>query len=161
MANNALIQTGKKAPAFTLPDASEANLSLNDMKGKWVVLYFYPKDDTSGCTTEAIDFTARKDDFKKLNTEIVGISPDSCKSHNKFILKHHLGITLLSDEEKKVLDKYGVWQTKKMYGKEYMGVVRTTYLINPEGKIAHVWEKVKVNGHADEVLETVQKHQKA
>jgi len=144
---------GKKAPAFTLLDAEEEKVSLKNFKDKWVVLYFYPKDSTPGCTVEAIEFTASKKKFLKLDCEILGLSPDSAKSHANFSVKQKLGITLLSDPDKKVLEKYGVWQLKKNYGKEYMGVVRSTFLINPAGKIVEVWEKVKVKGHVDEVLE--------
>jgi peroxiredoxin Q/BCP len=145
------LKIGVKAPAFKLPDAEGNTVSLADYKGKWFVLYFYPKDSTSGCTTEAVDFTGSLPDFRSKNAEVVGVSPDSCKSHQKFIVKHSLMVTLLSDEEKTVLEKYGVWQLKKMYGKDYYGVVRTTFLIDPEGKIRHIWNNVKVNGHIDEV----------
>jgi peroxiredoxin Q/BCP len=124
------------------------------------VLYFYPRDNTSGCTLEAQDFSARSEDFKKLNAVILGISPDNCQSHQKFILKYDLGITLLSDPEKKVLEKYGVWQIKKMYGKESFGVVRSTFLISPDGKIADMWTRVKVDGHADKVMLALVEHQK-
>ena len=148
---------GDKAPAFTLPDSEENNISLSAFTGRWVILYFYPRDNTSGCTTEALDFTAQSKRFKKLNAEIVGVSPDSCKSHEKFIIKHNLGITLLSDSTREVIKKYGVWQVKKMYGKESMGVVRSTFLINPKGTVAAVWRKVTVKGHVDDVYETLTK----
>lgn len=143
--------TGTKAPEFNLPDQNNKNTSLKDFKGKWIVLYFYPKDDTPGCTVEAIDFTKGYDDFKKLNAVIVGVSPDDTKSHCAFINKHKLKITLLSDPEKKTLEAYGVWQEKSMYGRKYMGVARTTFLIDSSGKIVHVWEKVSVTGHMDDV----------
>lgn len=141
----------QKVPAFTLPDQNGKTTSLTDFKGKWVILYFYPKDDTPGCTIEAIDFTKGYDDFKKLNAVILGVSPDDNKSHCKFIDKHKLKITLLSDTEKKMLEAYGVWQEKSMYGRKYMGVARTTVLINPDGKVAAFWEKVSVTGHMDDV----------
>lgn len=147
------LEAGKKAPAFKLKNKDGKTVSLSDYKGKWVVLYFYPKDDTSGCTKEAIAFSELKRDFEKENAVILGVSPDSEASHEKFANKHNLTVELLSDPDKKVLEKYGVWQEKSMYGKKYMGVVRTTYLINPDGKIEEVWGKVKVNGHADAVKE--------
>ncbi|MBI5072873.1 thioredoxin-dependent thiol peroxidase [Candidatus Woesearchaeota archaeon] len=140
-----------KAPAFSLQDQNGKETSLTDFKGKYVVLYFYPKDDTPGCTIEAIDFTKGYEDFKKLNAVILGVSPDDGKSHCKFIDKHKLKITLLSDTEKKTLEAYGVWQEKSMYGRKYMGVARTTFLISLDGKIAFVWEKVSVTGHMDDV----------
>jgi peroxiredoxin Q/BCP len=152
MAENKQLKIGIKAPDFKLPDAAGETVALKDFKDKWLVLYFYPKDSTSGCTTEAVDFTGSLPEFKRLGASVAGVSPDSCKSHQKFIIKHDLAVTLLSDEEKTVLEKYGVWQMKKMYGKDYFGVVRTTFLIGPDGKIRHIWDKVKVAGHVDEVL---------
>lgn len=149
------LKIGDKAPAISLSDANEQTVTLDQFKGKWVVLYFYPKDDTSGCTVEALDFTARLPQFQKLNAQVIGLSPDSCQSHRKFIGKHDLKVLLLSDTEQKTLGDYGVWQKKSMYGKEYMGVVRTTYLIDPRGKIAYIWPKVSVNGHADAVREKI------
>ena len=146
------LETGMEAPAFSLPDQSGETVSLKDFAGKWVVLYFYPKDSTSGCTTEALDFTAARKEFESLNAVVIGVSPDSCQSHQKFILKYDLGIILLSDTERKVLGDYGVWQKKKQYGKEYMGVVRSTFLIDPKGTVARSWRKVSVKGHAEEVL---------
>jgi peroxiredoxin Q/BCP len=146
------LKPGSKAPALVLPDGLGNSVSLEDYRGKWLVLYFYPKDDTPGCTTEALDFTARKADFDKLGAVVLGVSPDSGESHCKFAEKHGLSVTLLSDVEKKALESYGVWRMKKQYGREYMGVVRTTYLIDPDGKVVHVWEAVKVAGHADEVI---------
>ena len=146
------LKKGDAAPELVLPDGLENRVSLDDYTGKWVVLYFYPKDDTPGCTTEALDFSARKDEFDALNAVILGVSPDSPKSHCGFSEKHGLSVTLLSDVDKKALGDYGVWQKKQQYGREYMGVVRTTFLINPEGKLAHVWNKVKVASHADAVL---------
>ena len=149
-----------KAPDFSLQDQNNKQTSLKDFKGKWLILYFYPKDDTPGCTVEAIDFTKGYDEFKKLNAVIVGMSPDDNKSHCKFIDKHKLKVTLLSDTEKKTLEAYGVWQEKSMYGRKYMGVARTTFLINPEGKIAALWEKVSVTGHMDEVRKKLEELQK-
>jgi len=146
-----MIKNGKPAPDFTLKNQDEKDISISDYKGKWVILYFYPKDNTSGCTREAVEFTEAEADFSGLNAEIIGVSPDSCKSHRNFIAKHELGFTLLSDPEKDVLENYGVWQEKKMYGRTYMGVVRSTFLINPEGNIAESWTKVKVNGHVEAV----------
>ena len=119
------------------------------------MLYFYPKDNTSGCSREAEEFTAMKERFEKENAVIVGISPDSVKSHKRFIEKHNLNILLLSDPEHKVLEKYGVWQKKKMYGREYIGVVRSTFLISPEGTVKKIWRKVKVKEHVEEVLNTL------
>jgi peroxiredoxin Q/BCP len=144
---------GAKAPAFTLPDQDGNSVELDDYRGKWLVLYFYPKDDTSGCTTEACEFTDNLSKFDKLNAAVLGVSPDSVESHRKFIDKHGIKLTLLSDPDKKVLTRYGAYGPKNMYGKETMGVIRSTYLIDPEGKIAHVWPKVKAAGHAEKVKE--------
>lgn len=142
---------GAPAPAFELQSESGL-LSLSGFAGKAVVLYFYPKDDTSGCTREAQDFSALADDFAAANTAIVGVSPDSVASHAKFRTKHDLKVQLASDEAKNVLEAYGVWVQKSMYGRTYMGVERTTFLIDPAGRIAQVWHKVKVAGHAEAVL---------
>lgn len=149
------LAVGSPAPDFTLPDPQGGAASLKDFRGSWLVLYFYPRDNTSGCTLEAVDFTARAGDFKKLKTQVVGISTDSPASHQKFISKHDLGITLLSDIDRRIVRLYGVWRTKKLYGKESKGVVRTTFLIDPAGVIRRIWETVKVKGHADEVLDCV------
>lgn len=146
-----MLDVGNKAPDFSLPDQNEKTVSLSGLKGKWVVLYFYPKDNTSGCTTEACDFTARYEEFSGLDAEILGVSPDSTKSHRNFIQKQDIGITLLSDPDHKVLESYGAWQKKSLYGREYMGVVRSTFLIDPEGKLAHIWPKVTVKGHVEQV----------
>jgi peroxiredoxin Q/BCP len=143
---------GDKAPDFKLPDDSGAIRTLKSFSGKKLVLYFYPKDDTSGCTKEAIDFNGLKRDFEKAGAVIVGVSPDSTASHKKFKTKHKLDLDLVSDEAKSVLEAYGVWTEKSMYGRSYMGVERTTFLISPNGKIAEVWNKVKVPGHAAAVL---------
>jgi len=149
-------KVGDKAPAFTLKNQDEKDVSLTDFKGKWVVLYFYPKDNTSGCTLEAQDFTAANPDFAGLDAVVLGVSPDSCQSHRKFIEKQDLDLILLADPEHEALEKYGVWQEKKNYGRTYMGVVRSTFLIDPDGKIAAAWEKVKVKGHVDAVKEKLQ-----
>ena len=147
------IETGQKAPQFSLPRDGGGTVSLADYAGKTVVLYFYPKDDTSGCTVEAVDFTARAAEFEKAGAVVIGMSPDPVKKHDKFIDKHDLNVILASDEEKSVLEAYGVWVEKSMYGRKYMGVERTTVLIDGEGVVRKIWEKVKVPGHAEEVLE--------
>ncbi|MEH3127957.1 thioredoxin-dependent thiol peroxidase [Agrobacterium cavarae] len=144
---------GDEAPDFRLPRNGGGDISLSDLKGKAVVLYFYPKDDTSGCTAEAIDFSALGAQFEAANTVVVGISPDSVKSHDKFAAKHSLTVMLAADEDKSALEAYGVWKEKSMYGKKYMGVERTTFLISPDGKVAKIWSKVKVPGHAQAVLD--------
>ena len=144
---------GDKAPDFRLPRNGGGDISLSDLKGKAVVLYFYPKDDTSGCTAEAIDFSALGAQFEAANTVVIGISPDSVKSHDKFAAKHSLTVMLAADEDKSALEAYGVWKEKSMYGKKYMGVERTTFLISPDGKVAKIWSKVKVPGHAQAVLD--------
>ena len=146
------LKEGDIAPAFDLPGAGGEKLSLAALKGKKVVLYFYPKDDTSGCTKEAIDFNGLRDKFAKAKTVVVGMSPDPIKSHDKFRTKYELALPLASDEKKETLNAYGVWVEKSMYGRKYMGVERTTVLIGADGRIAKVWRKVKVPGHAEEVL---------
>ncbi len=148
--------TGDQAPSFSLPANNGATFSMPN--GKPMVLYFYPKDDTPGCTTEAVDFTSLKPQFTALDVEIAGLSPDPAKKHDKFIQKHGLGITLIADEGKEVLQSYGVWVEKSMYGKTYMGVERTTFLIDEKGAIIQVWRKVKAKGHAQAVLEAAQQH---
>ena len=149
------LQVGDKAPDFNLPGDGGAKVALKSFKGKPVVLYFYPKDDTSGCTKEAIDFTARLKDFAKAGCGVVGCSKDSVAAHDKFKQKHKLGVTLASDEDGKVCEAYGVWVEKSMYGRKYMGIERATFLIGGDGKIAQVWRKVKVPGHVDEVLKSL------
>ena len=139
-----MLKVGNKAPAFTLPDQADRQVRLKDFQGQWVVLYFYPKDNTPGCTNEAKDFTALLRDFEKLNAFILGVSPDNTTAHRKFIEQHQLGVTLLCDAEKTVMKKYGAWGMKKNYGKEYEGVIRSTFLISPEGKLAEAWNNVKV-----------------
>ncbi len=148
-----MLQIGDQVPAFCLPNQDEEEVCLRDLQGAWIVLYFYPKDNTPGCTTEACEFTAALPDFSGLGAMILGVSPDSPKKHRSFIEKKELGITLLSDEEKEVCEAYGVWQLKKNYGREYMGVARSTFIIDPDGKIAAVWEKVRVKGHVEAVKE--------
>jgi peroxiredoxin Q/BCP len=149
------IDVGQIAPDFDLPTDGGRSLKLSSLRGKPVVLYFYPKDDTSGCTAESIAFSALKPQFEKLGASVVGMSPDSLKSHDKFKAKHNLAVDLVADEEKKTLEAYGVWKEKSMYGRKYMGVERSTFLIDPQGKVARAWRKVKVPGHAEEVLEAV------
>lgn len=148
---------GDTAPDFKMPrDGGEGKtVSLSDFKGRYLVLYFYPKDDTPGCTTEANEFTAHKSDFEALNASIMGISRDTPEKHDKFIAKHDLDVVLGADTEGKVTEDYGVWVEKNMYGKTYMGIQRATFLINPDGKIAHVWPKVRVKGHVADVLKTL------
>jgi len=146
-----MLNVGDTVVDFCLPNQDEEEICLRDIKGKWIVLYFYPKDNTPGCTTEACDFTAALPDFEGLNAVVLGVSPDSPKKHRNFIEKKDLKITLLSDEEKELCQMFSVWQLKKNYGREYMGVVRSTFIIDPDGKIAAKWEKVKVKGHVDEV----------
>ena len=145
------MEIGEQAPDFSLENQAEENVTLKQFAGKWVILYFYPKDNTSGCTVEALEFTALKEAFEGRDAVILGVSPDSAKSHRNFIGKKELGITLLSDPHHKVIETYGAWQLKKNYGREYYGVVRSTVLIGPEGKIAYVWPKVKAKGHAGTV----------
>ncbi|GHV07814.1 peroxiredoxin [Campylobacterota bacterium] len=143
---------GTKAADFALPNQDGTEIALRDLGGKWVVVYFYPKDNTSGCTKEACDFSATLNEFEKAGAFVIGISPDSVKSHQNFTAKQNLTHTLLSDEEKTTLSAYGVWQQKSMYGRTYMGVARTTYLIAPDGTVAFVWERVKTTDHASAVL---------
>ncbi|MDP2357470.1 MAG: thioredoxin-dependent thiol peroxidase [Beijerinckiaceae bacterium] len=152
---SARITEGDKAPAFKLAKEGGEFLTLASLKGKKVVLYFYPKDDTSGCTKEAIAFSALRKEFDAAGAVILGVSPDSVESHVKFSKKYNLDLTLLSDEAKAMLEAYGVWVEKSMYGRKYMGVERTTVLIDEKGSVARVWNKVKVDGHAEEVLEAV------
>jgi len=149
------LQPGDAAPDFDLPSDGGGQVRLADFKGKKLVLYFYPKDDTSGCTSEAQAFTAAADDFKKAGAVVVGVSKDSVKSHDKFKAKYELNFPLGSDAEGKAVEAYGVWVEKSMYGRKYMGIERATYLIDGAGRIAKVWRKVKVTGHAAEVLKAV------
>ena len=146
------LNIGDKAPDFTMPTENGGQASLEDYAGQYLVLYFYPKDNTPGCTIEAKDFSSLKDDFAKSNCAILGVSRDSVKKHENFIAKQALTISLGADLEGKVTDDYGVWTEKKMYGKTYMGIQRATLLISPDGKIAEIWPKVKVKAHAEAVL---------
>lgn len=150
-----LLSIGKAAPNFALPDQDGNRVQLKDFKGQSVVLYFYPKDLTPGCTQEACDFNDHLSKFRKQGAAILGISRDSVKSHKKFAEKHGLAFPLLADEEGQVTEAYGVWQEKSMYGRKYMGIVRTTILIDAKGKVAQIWENVKVKGHANELLKAV------
>jgi peroxiredoxin Q/BCP len=152
------LELGKQAPDFSIPATNGKTVSLSDFKGKNIVLYFYPKDMTSGCTTEACDFKERGQDFSNLNTVILGISPDSVASHQKFIQKYELPFLLLADEHQQVCSLYEVWKKKSMYGKEYMGVERSTFLIDKHGKLVNEWRKVSVKGHVDEALAYVKEH---
>ncbi len=150
-----MLKEGDQAPDFTLARDGGATLSLAALKGRAVVLYAYPKDDTPGCTKEAIAFNGLRSEFDKAGAEIIGISPDPVKSHDKFKAKHGLDFALVADESQDVLQAYGIWVEKSMYGRSYMGVERTTFLIDREGRIARIWPKVKVPGHAEEVLAAV------
>ncbi len=143
------------APDFTLPITGADPLSLSSLRGSPVVLFFYPRDDTSGCTKEAIAFSELKETFDAMGVHVLGISKDSMKSHDKFVAKHALTVPLLSDEEGDVCERYGVWKEKNMYGKKFMGIERSTYLIDASGQIAQIWRKVKVPGHAEAILEAV------
>ena len=153
-----MLEIGQQAPDFCAKNQDDIEICSRDLKGKWIVLYFYPKDLTPGCTTQACDFTDAEAEFENLDAIILGVSPDDTEKHRKFIEKKELSITLLSDEDKKMCEDYGVWQLKKFMGKEYMGVVRTTFIINPEGKIDAIWDKVNVrkkktlNGEKIEIL---------
>jgi thioredoxin-dependent peroxiredoxin len=153
----ASLQIGAKAPDFSLPADGGSMVALKDFAGKKLVIYFYPKDDTPGCTVEAQNFNALKGSFEKANAHIIGVSADSVASHDKFKKKYDLSFALASDESKSMLEAYGVWVEKSMYGKKYMGIERTTVLIGADGAISQVWNKVKVPGHADEVLAAAQK----
>ena len=147
------MKVGESAPTFTALDRDGKSTSLQDFQDRWLVLYFYPKDDTPGCTTEAIDFTANLAQFQALNAVVVGISPDSIAAHSKFINKHNLQIVLLSDPEHQIAESYGVWQLKKFMGKEYMGIIRSTFLIAPDGKVQEIWSNVRVKNHVETVLD--------
>jgi peroxiredoxin Q/BCP len=148
-------KTGALAPDFTLPADDGGTLSLSALRGQKVVLYFYPADNTETCTIEAIDFSSRQPDFAAAGAIIVGVSPDSAKSHQRFKAKHGLGIRLVADEDLKVIRKYGLWAEKSMFGRKFMGVERATFLIAPDGRVAQGWRKVRIKGHVDEVLEAV------
>ncbi len=155
-----MLEVGTQAPAFCLANQDEEEICFRDIKGKWIVLYFYPKDNTPGCTTQACGFTEALPDFTALDAIVLGVSPDSPKKHRNFIEKKDLGITLLSDEEKELCKLFGIWQLKKFMGKEYMGVVRSTFIINPNGEIVATWTKVRVKNHVEEVKEKLAELQK-
>ena len=151
-----MLEVGTKAPLFCASNQDDVEICLRDILGKWIVLYFYPKDNTPGCTTQACDFTEALPQFDNLDAIILGVSPDSTEKHRKFIEKKDLEITLLADEEKTMCESYGVWQLKKFMGKEFMGVVRSTFIINPEGEIAAIWEKVSVRKKKKKNGETIE-----
>jgi peroxiredoxin Q/BCP len=146
------LAVGAKAPAFSLPRDGGGNVSLGDFAGRKLVLYFYPRADTPGCTREAIDFSRLKSDFARTGTDVLGVSADPVAAQDAFKKKHTLSIALASDEKRKMLTAYGAWQEKSLYGRKFMGVVRSTFLIGPDGRIARAWPKVSVDGHAEEVL---------
>jgi len=152
MSNDQGLAEGSAAPDFTLPGAGGAQHSLADYRGRKLVLYFYPKDDTTGCTREAQDFTALADDFAAADTAVLGVSKDSVAAHDKFIGKYGLKVPLASDAEGAAVEAYGVWVEKNMYGRKYMGIERATFLIDRDGRVARIWRKVKVAGHAEAVL---------
>lgn len=152
-----MIEIGQKAPDFTLPKNGGGTVSLNEFKGHRVIIYFYPKDSTTGCTKQAIDFTDLAKDFKDKDTVIIGISPDSVASHDKFTSKYNLNVLLGADEDKQILESYGVWKEKKMYGRTYMGVERSTFLVDRDGTIKALWRKVKAAGHAQMLLDELDK----
>lgn len=152
-----MLNEGDRIPNFNLPANGGKNIGSEDLEGNVSVLFFYPKDDTSGCTKEAIAFSELLEDFNKLGVFVAGVSPDSAGSHDKFIEKHNLTIPLISDEEKEFIKTFGVWVQKNMYGRKYMGVDRSTFLIDRDGRISHIWRKVKVPGHAEKVLEEARK----
>lgn len=147
------VTEGSKAPDFSLDTDGGGKVRLSDLKGRTVVLYVYPKDDTSGCTVEALAFSALRKKFEAAGATVIGVSPDPVQSHDRFKAKHNLSIVLAADPDRKMLERYGVWVEKSMYGRKYMGAERATFLIDPQGKVARVWRKVKVAGHAEEVLE--------
>jgi peroxiredoxin Q/BCP len=148
-------EVGAEATDFDLPRDGGGRVHLAALRGKPVVVYFYPKDDTSGCTVESIAFTRLAPDFAAAGAVVIGMSPDSVKRHDKFVKKHALGVILASDETRTTLEAYGVWKEKSLYGRKYMGVERTTFLIGPDGRISTIWSKVKVEGHAEDVLKAV------
>jgi len=147
-----LLELGALAPACALLDHEEQALNIEQLRGGWVVLYFYPRDNTSGCTMEALEFTALLPEFEERGASVLGVSPDSVASHKRFVAKHDLGVRLLADAEREVLKRYGAWGLKRRYGRESWGVVRSTVLIDPEGRVQHVWRNVRARGHAAKVL---------
>ncbi|HPR42179.1 MAG TPA: peroxiredoxin [Candidatus Methanofastidiosa archaeon] len=156
-----MTEIGERTPDFCLPDQRGSNICLIDLLGRWTVIYFYPKDGTKGCTMEALDFTRNIERFSSLGADVLGISPDSVESHARFAERNGLRLTLLSDGTHEILERYGVWQLKKMYGREYHGVVRSTFLIDPKGKVADRWYNVKVKGHVENVLSSLTEKAKA
>ena len=156
----AKLKEGSRAPAFTLPTDGDGKISLSQFKGQKVVLYFYPKDDTSGCTKESCDFNDNLRAFNRMKVQVIGISKCSVKKHDKFKEKYGFKFPLASDEEKDTCEKYGTWIQKSMYGRKYMGIERSTFLIGENGKIEKIWRKVKVPGHVDEILETLKENKK-
>jgi peroxiredoxin Q/BCP len=150
------IEEGKKAPAFALQDQDERTVRLSDFAGRWVVLYFYPKDDTPGCTTEACEFTDGIEDFEGLDAVVLGCSPDTPEKHRNLIAKYELEVRLLSDPTHEVMEAYGAWGEKNMYGKVTVGVIRSTVIIDPDGRVAHRWKRVKAKGHAEKVRERLE-----
>jgi peroxiredoxin Q/BCP len=150
-----MVEAGDAAPEFCLPSSDGKEICLRSLQGRWVVLYFYPRDNTSGCTREALDFTAAQETFRALGAEVLGVSPDSPASHRRFSEKHDLKIGLLSDIDHRVMELYGVWAIKRNYGKERYGVIRSTFLIDPEGRIAEIWRSVKVKGHVETVINSL------
>ncbi len=151
-----MVEVGEAAPEFCLPDSDEQEVCSSSYRGEWLILYFYPRDNTSGCTQEAVDFTAALPELQKMKAKVVGISRDSAASHRKFRELHGLGVLLLSDADHQVMQNYGVWAKKKMYGKESYGVVRSTFLIDPQGNVASIWRSVKVKGHMDAVMKRLE-----
>jgi peroxiredoxin Q/BCP len=156
-----MIQVGKKAPAFTLLNQDDEPVKLSELKGTWIVLYFYPRDNTPGCTVEACDFSSGLKGFEKLDAVVLGCSPDSTQSHRGFIEKQKLRITLLSDPDHAVMEKYGAWGEKTLYGKRTVGVIRSTVLIDPDGKVAAHWPNVKAKAHAEAVRKKLEEAQEA
>lgn len=154
-----MIKVDEKAPEFCLLNQDDIEICMRDIKGKWIILYFYPKDNTAGCSAEACEFTDALPDFADMDAIVLGVSPDSTQKHRNFIEKKDLDVTLLSDEDTSMMQEYGVWQLKKNFGKEYMGVVRTTFIINPDGVIKAVFEKVKVKEHVLKVKQKLQELQ--
>lgn len=154
-----MVKIGDKAPDFCLMNQDNEEVCLKDFLGKWIILYIYVKDNTKSCTVESINFSSASGEFEKLGAKVIGVSPDSPKSHSGFAVKQNLNLTLLSDPEHKMLEAYGAWGKKKMYGKEYMGVIRSTFIINPKGKIAAAWTKVRVKGHVEEVKQKLKELQ--
>lgn len=155
------VKLNSAAPAFKGVNQNNETIASKDLKGQWYVLYFYPKDNTSGCTKQACDFRDSMSSLSKLGVKVIGVSPDSIKSHQKFINDHELNFALISDEDKSICEKYGVWVQKSMYGRSYMGVERSTFIIDPDGKIKQIYSKVKVPGHVEAVMEWLKEHTQA